>query len=73
MSYQNNNHKIKRIPAEERFELRYDDVTRRAAAVARMIDRVPDGVVNIRIEKYPSMWSVTIEQLTQVQTMDLTQ
>ena len=67
------NHKVKQIPLSDRIELQYNDVSRRAASIARMIDRAPDGVVNIRIDKSTAEWSVKIEQLTSVQTMRLTQ
>ena len=68
-----NNHKVKQIPVEERLELRYDDVSRRAATIARLIDRMEDGVIQVRIEKYPQKWVVIAEQLSCVQTLDLTQ
>ena len=68
-----NNHKVKQIPVEERLELRYDDVSRRAATIARLIDRMEDGVIQVRIEKYPQKWVVIAEQMSSVQTLDLTQ
>ena len=67
------NHKSKQIPIEHRMELRYNDVSKRAATIARLIDRMEDGVIQLRIEKYPQKWVVVAEQMATVQTLDLTQ
>ena len=70
----NSQRKSKQIPVEQTFTLRGDDVSRRAASVARMIDRMgSEGVFTIRIEKHPAKWVVNIEQCMTVQILDLTQ
>lgn len=69
-----NQKNTKRMPIEERMVLRYDDVSRRAAAVARLIDRAgAEGLFYVRVEKAPSKWVVSLEQVMTIQELDLTQ
>lgn len=52
---------------------RSTDISPRALALARYIDRQPDGVVlTIRIEKEEWQWGVQVEQVTILREFDLT-
>jgi len=70
----NSQRKIKQISVTERYEFDDDNITRRSASIARVIDRMgAEGTFQLRIEKHPKKWVVDVERLLTIQKFDLTQ